>query len=363
MSEHQSKLTFSIEESIWLNKGQEIATVLGMSLEPEIVIEEDGDEVYIKGGLRLIGRYEGLESDEEDSQNEIQTSLRPMGEVRTNEDGTKEISYFLPIDISIPSSRIQNLDDVFVEVESFDYDLPERSCIQLTADISITGMAHPEQSAPLEREKKLDVHTASFSFDAKKMASEEVSQRDNDQGKSETIKEGVVQEQSANEEVKLKDEVEEVEEVEAVRGSDEEATKREKVETKSAVAESEEDVAFVEEEEEEEQEERTLVTVGAKRESAQEESVEEESEEGGEEESEEPSSRNDNTLYLTKMMANEEEQFVTLKMCIIQENESLDMIAERYDVSTSQLVRVNRLEGEYVEEGQILYIPVPTKQR
>ena len=68
--------------------------------------------------------------------------------------------------------------------------------------------------------------------------------------------------------------------------------------------------------------------------------------------------REENALYLTGMMAKSEEQFTRVKMCIIQEDESLDTIANRYDVSTSQLIRTNRLEADHVEAGQILYIPV-----
>lgn len=70
------------------------------------------------------------------------------------------------------------------------------------------------------------------------------------------------------------------------------------------------------------------------------------------------SAREENALYLTKMLSKGEERFSKWKMCIIQENESLDTIADRYEISTSQLVRMNRLQGEQVEEGQILYIPV-----
>nr|WP_246407056.1 LysM peptidoglycan-binding domain-containing protein [Geomicrobium halophilum] len=45
-------------------------------------------------------------------------------------------------------------------------------------------------------------------------------------------------------------------------------------------------------------------------------------------------------------------------MCIIQENESLDTIADRYGYSVQQLLRWNNMDMNHVEEGEIVYIPV-----
>lgn len=349
MSEHQSKLTFSIEESVWLNKGQEISSVLGLSLEPDIVIEERGDQVFIKGGLQLVGQYEGLEQQEENEESlivEQQSSFRPLGNVRTNEDGIKELTHFLPVDITIPASRIRNLDEVYVQIESFDYDLPERTCIQLTADISISGMTAPDstnETKSIEREK-VDVHTTTFTFDAKKeevpVEREQTEQIVSEEQQSNETEEVQVVTQFESEEIS-EDEKDEVELVEA-RVDDEEVEEEELVEEQEMV------------------EERTIITMAGKSE-LQEEAEQSEEDEEDDEETSSTSSREDNALYLTKMMANEEEQFTTWKMCIIQENESLEMIADRYDVSLSQLVRFNRLDQERVEEGQILYIPISAK--
>ncbi|MBN2910194.1 LysM peptidoglycan-binding domain-containing protein [Polycladomyces sp. WAk] len=52
-----------------------------------------------------------------------------------------------------------------------------------------------------------------------------------------------------------------------------------------------------------------------------------------------------------------EEKFVKLKMVIAQKEDSIDSIAEKYDVLASQLIRVNQLEEEGLKEGQIIHIP------
>src|SRR5699024_1678084 len=66
----------------------------------------------------------------------------------------------------------------------------------------------------------------------------------------------------------------------------------------------------------------------------------------------------ENALYLTKMLTKGEEEFSKLKMCIVQEGETLEVISKRYEIQVSHLIRVNRLTEEQVEEGQILYIPI-----
>jgi stage VI sporulation protein D len=68
----------------------------------------------------------------------------------------------------------------------------------------------------------------------------------------------------------------------------------------------------------------------------------------------------ENSLSLTKIFAEEEgEELTRIKICIVQQGESIDHIAERYDVTIQQLIRINRLSTEdNVHDGQLLYIPV-----
>ncbi|PAF28376.1 LysM peptidoglycan-binding domain-containing protein [Paenibacillus sp. 7516] len=49
--------------------------------------------------------------------------------------------------------------------------------------------------------------------------------------------------------------------------------------------------------------------------------------------------------------------FRKVKLCIVQREETLDSIADRYQLSTRELQLYNRLSEQVVEEGQILYIP------
>ncbi|WP_019908970.1 LysM peptidoglycan-binding domain-containing protein [Paenibacillus sp. HW567] len=51
------------------------------------------------------------------------------------------------------------------------------------------------------------------------------------------------------------------------------------------------------------------------------------------------------------------DMFRKVRLCIVQREDTLDTIAEKYQLSARELVMYNRLSGQNVEEGQVLYIP------
>ncbi|TCS96521.1 LysM peptidoglycan-binding domain-containing protein [Hazenella coriacea] len=63
------------------------------------------------------------------------------------------------------------------------------------------------------------------------------------------------------------------------------------------------------------------------------------------------------THWINWLVKNKEESFAPMRMVIVQKNDSLDQIAERYEVSTGHLLRVNHLQSDQLAEGQMLYIP------
>ncbi|MGZ0052699.1 LysM peptidoglycan-binding domain-containing protein [Brevibacillus gelatini] len=60
---------------------------------------------------------------------------------------------------------------------------------------------------------------------------------------------------------------------------------------------------------------------------------------------------------LTSFVRRKEETTSQLKLCIIQRDETLEQISQRYQLPVSRIVEVNRLTSEHVVAGQILYIP------
>jgi stage VI sporulation protein D len=147
----QSKLRFSIEESVWLKKGQEVAEVLSMSLNPEISISEVAGQVYIKGALILNGKYHAEKQDENEGQRLEENPLsegvsyRSLTQLNVAEDGVTELVHRFPVDITIPSYRVEDSSQVKVEVESFEYELPNSTCFELSASICIYGIKDEKQ--------------------------------------------------------------------------------------------------------------------------------------------------------------------------------------------------------------------------
>jgi stage VI sporulation protein D len=364
----QSKLRFSIEESVWLKNGQEVDQVLSMSLNPDITIQENNEQVVINGSLHLIGEYRQYEQPKNDNESEEgslreQVAFRSLDQMSASDQGIAEIEHRFPVDITIPKHRIQNLDEIFVAVESFDYDLPSPTCIQLAADVAITGISQDassqrpsiveeeeeEEKSPVsmqvneeqeELKESSDETWASFEFEARRVQ-EESSEPQQDESKEFVRNEDVNQ----GPQIELKG-----------RSEDEEEESSEDLETVF-----ERNDSFL----------HPLKSISGKQKDDEEisenfnnreddyeepEAVKSDLEEEVEHEEKRP--REENALYLTSMLTKEDEEFSRLKMCIIQPGDSLDTIASRYEISTSHLLRVNRLDSEDVEEGQILYIPV-----
>ncbi|MBB6282817.1 stage VI sporulation protein D [Geobacillus subterraneus] len=343
----QSYLRFSLEESVWFKSGQEVAEFLSISLDPVISVDEYDQYITIRGALELSGEFrqadEPQQADVDDDAFEL-ASYRFIQHISVREDGIRELSHRFPIDITIPKNRIRELEDVYVTVESFDYDLSDNGRLLVTADISISGISE----APLVDDLPNDDEDeeplfAPFESIARKEAADGEAFATEDRPASEKHEQPVaaVSETPAS-----------IAEPAAVRHeetpSDETEDGKEpflplETETKAVNAEVEEEIDSLLPPTE------AKVSIGAAKKTVSEE----------DEEEQEAEVKSENALYLTKLFAKSEaEEFTTVKICIVQQGDSLDKIAERYDVTVSQLLRANDLESpDDVHEGQLLYIP------
>ncbi|WP_018962126.1 LysM peptidoglycan-binding domain-containing protein [Sporolactobacillus vineae] len=133
------RLQFSINESVWLKDDAPAEEILSMALEPDITVEENRNDVTIRGYLRLSGEYRpGAPSQTPD---QFQPApFRKIDEIIETNEGTAVLEHHFPIDITIPSDRVPDLENLYVTIESFDYELTGQRHIQLQADIAITGL-------------------------------------------------------------------------------------------------------------------------------------------------------------------------------------------------------------------------------
>jgi len=371
--EQSSALTFSIEDSVWLNKGQQIDEIIGMSLTPEISVMQMDDHVTIQGGLRFVGEYKMMEEnrqmDEEEMDEDEDSSFTALSDFRNSGDiqketetGTGQIEHVFPIDITIPMTRIQHVDDIYVEVSSFDYDLPEKSCIQLTADVSISGVKSDEQ------QREIELIDAEYDYeeteeDIETVVQEEEAQEESTAFQFEAYKSHQEEPEEEAEEVQVayepKEEAPSYERNRSMEQDIIETFQQSDWQEEDHQVKAQSDPTTYSNQDVEEAPAYRYVTETEQMDVH--ESYEPEEVDIEEEVQEAVKKERDSASYLTSMLRNEDEQFSRWKMCIIQEEETLQVIADRYELSTSQLTRYNNLDSEKVEEGQIIYIPSKSK--
>lgn len=387
------QLRFSVEESVWFQKGQEVSELLSISLDPDITIHEHDQYISIRGALQLTGEYKIDENADVREQFEY-ANVRYVNEVVTREDGTSILTHRFPVDITIPRNRIQQLEEVYVSIESFDYELPEYKCLKLTADLSISGISQetqqeaeaqpenetliaadrPEEEAfeALYRDDTLPSSPSTPTAEIEK-ENEEDSDRQiaspfsafyqdhssQDQEEEEqvvdtpTVVVAVDEEEGATDNVAsfnyFEEEKEEVgDELHSTSVEQDDLYKPEAVEVRQEQQE------FLEQDVQEDQpQEEKEVQYSFYSKPEQPHEYEDEELDGREE------SDPKDAHYLTSLFAREdEEDFSRVKMCIVQQGDTLELISERYEISAQQILRVNNFHADQdVYEGQILYIP------
>ncbi|PLR93699.1 stage VI sporulation protein D [Bacillus sp. T33-2] len=149
---NQSCLRFSLEESVWFQKGQEVAELISISLDPNITIQENDQYVTIRGSLELTGEYKSF-GEPEKADNFFNTP-KFIHSVIEKDEGLREFLHRFPVDVTIPNNRIESIYDIDITVESFDYLFPERDCLKLTADLAITGLYGEQQHGGEDAEEK-----------------------------------------------------------------------------------------------------------------------------------------------------------------------------------------------------------------
>ncbi|WP_040207761.1 stage VI sporulation protein D [Neobacillus jeddahensis] len=358
--ENQSCLRFSLEESLWFRKGQEVEELISISLDPDITIQENDQYVTIRGSLELTGEYKSYDANEV-SEDEGLTSQKFVERVaEREEEGSCEFSHRFPVDITIPNNRIQSIYDIDVLVESFDYTLPERSCLKLSAELTISGLYSTEQQEEqaqeqVQQELEYEVlHRSESEYEEDTLEEVEIEQpsvqssfEDNFLFEAEARKrqeeepvEVFPKFPTFNYQPQVDDEVEDYEP----------AVNFQEARNEDRPHEDEEIVVIVEEETNPHFEEEVIIL---------EESSSSSSDEAPKQVKKKKASKK-KSMTLTEFFARKDESSAQtkLKVCIVQKGDTVDSLADRYDVSVPNLLRVNNLElNQDIFEGQVLYIP------
>lgn len=409
-----SCLRFSLEESVWFQKGQEVSDLISISLDPNITIQESDQYVTIQGALELTGEYRRSEEEASEEEQEDFAVTKFVQTIEERGEGICEFKHYFPVDITIPNNRIQSIYDIDVAVESFDYVLPERSCMKLTANLTITGLYGDQQHVPVQVwEEEIEPETEELeplyrSPEAVEETEEEEpilqewpSYQQEEQEQEEEREEQASTEQvfaGAEEDIREEEQLEEQPETaevyipfEAEARKQPETAEQEVI--KPAVPAA---LEVTQDQPQEEQTQKTAPEISFSSQRSEEETPPtaqeiyqmteasesdspsfekkpvqaaaqetpeetEESSSSSEQEAKKKKISKKKSMSLTEFFARKEEseEHVKLKVCIVQNGDTIDAIAERYDIPAQQLLRVNHLEiNQDIYEGQVLYIPV-----
>jgi stage VI sporulation protein D len=342
--ENQSSLRFSLEESLWFRKGQEVAELVSISLDPDITIQENDQYVTIRGSLELTGEYKSSEaSNSSADEEETVLSQKYVERVEEPEEGTCQFSHRFPVDITIPNNRIQSIYDIDVLVESFDYSLPERSCLKLSAELTISGLYDAQQQEVVEELEVLHRSEEEDFIEAFEQPVPPTGFADSLLFEAEARK--LHEEESAQDFPKFPNfsYQEQFHETEPFQPA------WEFQEARNVGNQPEEAAHFPTE------------NVHLDEDGAHLEESSSSSEPAPIKKEKKKKAVKKKSMTLTEFFARKEEgaDQAKLKVCIVQKGDTLDSLADRYDVTVQNLQRVNNIEiNQDVYEGQVLYIPV-----
>ncbi len=362
--ENQSCLRFSLEESLWFRKGQEVEELISISLDPDITIQENDQYVTIRGSLQLSGEYKSYEASEVSEEDGVTSQKFVERVAELEEAGSCEFSHRFPVDITIPNNRIQSIYDIDVLVESFDYSIPERSCIKLSAELTISGLYGNEQVEQQQQEEEKEfevlhryeeeeveveqpaVHSSfenNFLFEAEARKPQEEEEPVEILPNFPTF--------NYHPQVEEEEEEEETEEYSPAWNLQEARSEGSHPEAVETTAE----VIVVKDHAPQHHEEIIVAEV-----EVSEESSSSSSSEVPPKAVKKKKTAKKKSMTLTEFFARKDERTgqTKLKVCIVQKGDTVASLADRYDVSVPNLLRVNNLDlNQDVSVGQVLYIP------
>ena len=140
MSQQSSGLRFDIYERVHLSDDTVgVKEITGIELTPEITVVAQGEQAVLKGHLALTGTYAGDD------------------ETRGEEE---QLTHRIPVEITLPLNRVENVNDIRVEIENFDVDLLSSRSLNVTGVLSLGGieMAAPAEADWREEEEVVFTH-------------------------------------------------------------------------------------------------------------------------------------------------------------------------------------------------------------
>lgn len=397
----EASLTFSLEESVWFKRGQEVDELISISLNPHITVLEEEEYVVLKGTLELTGEYKRCAGEEVEN-SFFETGLKYVQNVEARNEEESEFSHHFPVDITIPRRRIQDVENILVDVQSFDYHLPENARLKVEADVHIYGLTAAEVVAADElmeldaeaEQEEISIRTDEAEEEIEEEEETEVAvelyerQVEVEEEKEYVLQEGERADEQEEEEEVDQEDVEEVEEeeehvpeidfyepfmAEARRIPVEDILKTKEFQQFQQMMPNLPELAlealagltrdYFPNQDYREPESSSLVQE-LEIESSSSSKVEYEEEKYEEKELEKPKKKKDkykSMSFADFFARKEEDSSAKLRVCLVQQGDTLQRLADKYSISIQQILRANQMDAaSEVYEGQAIYIPMKT---
>ncbi len=366
----QSGLRFDIYERIHLpDDAVGIQELEEIELTPHIQVQRGNDQSVLKGSLRLSGRYIGIDAP----------------------GSSKVLQYEIPVEISLPANRGMDMRAVGSEIENFDIDVISERSLNVTGVLSLHGLnlENKDQSESESDEEMIFVHHVSDFSGAQNIR---------DSSEAETEEEEIEPQNAANLEQQwmaefpptpmafepewkenkfvdhgtadkgqpnLQDPEQQIEADWQVNGLEadlgpfgkeiEEISREPQGPQEVKVAFSGKNMS------DEANEPVHLSSALNKSGRSATQQIEQELMQQSQRDvvQDEGTSPNQDALEWKKLFLNNEQkdQFRSVRMCIVQKEETVELIAERYQINPREIMLYNRLDDNSLMEGQVIYIP------
>ncbi|WP_310551416.1 LysM peptidoglycan-binding domain-containing protein [Paenibacillus glufosinatiresistens] len=130
MFDQSNGLRFDIYERVQLPQDLPgIAELEEVELVPDIRVVPKGSQAELYGRLVLTGLY------------------------RSEDDRTQRLEHFIPVEITVPLTRVGSIEEVGVEIDNFDIDLLSMRTVNLTGVLSLRGVGEPAGMPAWQKEE------------------------------------------------------------------------------------------------------------------------------------------------------------------------------------------------------------------
>src|SRR5690606_19452538 len=112
-------IIFDVNETLYFERGQEIAEMVSISLDPDIAIQAYDQYIQVRGLIMLQGEYVKVENSQPEYQEFTEELTNYIEKVVDTEENQAQFSHRFPVEISVPSYRVENEADVTVTIDAF----------------------------------------------------------------------------------------------------------------------------------------------------------------------------------------------------------------------------------------------------